>query len=168
MNMMAARKLRSVSSTQRIDLRLGKVDDAERITDLLGRFFDLTIWAQNMRFNHSGALDYLRRAIGSGFAPHVLAYDGDELVGLCSYHIYSCYTDKPIAVMDETFVLPRLRRTDIGRRLVFLAIDLARGDGCAVMNFPIASGMKAQTSLMNMVARHFGAEPVGVIFRKVL
>jgi GNAT superfamily N-acetyltransferase len=121
-----------------------------------------------MKFNPGGALDYLRRAIGSGFAPHVLAYDGDELVGLCSYHMYACYTDKPIAVMDETFVLPRLRRTDIGRRLVFLAIHLAKGDGCAIMNFPIASGMKAQTSLMNMVARHFGAEPVGVIFRKVL
>jgi hypothetical protein len=37
-----------------------------------------------------------------------------------------------------------------------------------VINFPIASGMPEQNSLMNMVGRHFGAVPIGMIFRKVL
>jgi GNAT superfamily N-acetyltransferase len=156
------------TSTPHIELRLGKVEDVERIADLLGRFFALTIWAQHMTFNRPGALEYLRFAIPAGYSPHVLALDEGELVGICSYHIYRAYTDKPIAVMDETFVEPRLKRTDLGRRLVGLAIELARSDGCKVFNFPIASGMSAQNSLMNMVGRHFGADYVGTIFRKVL
>jgi GNAT superfamily N-acetyltransferase len=121
-----------------------------------------------MKFNRNSALSYLSWAIPNNYAPHALAYDGRELVGLCSYHLYTTYTDKPIAVMDETFVLPRLKRSDLGRRLVGLAIELARADGCAIMNFPIASGLPAQNSLMNMVGRHFGADLVGMIFRKVL
>lgn len=166
----AMRELRAArrTSTPSIEVRLGQADDVDRIADLLERFFGMTIWAQHMTFNKDGALAYLRYAIPAGYAPHALAFDGDELVGLCSYHLYSAYTVPPIAVMDETFVLPRLRRSDLGRRLVALAIDLARADGCAIMNFPIASGLPAQNSLMNMVGNHFGADYVGTIFRKVL
>lgn len=156
------------TTTPHIEVRLGKVEDVEKIADLLGSFFDRTIWAQHMKFNRTSALAYLNYTLSHGYAPHALAFDGDELVGVCSYHLYRMYTDKPIAVMDETYVAPRLARTDLGRRLVALAIDLARGDGCAVMNFPIASGMKQQNGLMNMVGRHFGADYVGAIFRKVL
>ena len=43
--------------------------------------------------------------------------DGDELVGLCSYHTFDVFTD-PIAVMDETYVVKKYHRTDLGRRLV--------------------------------------------------
>lgn len=166
----ATRELRTPkrTTTPHIELRLATVADVPRIADLLGRFFALTIWAEHMTFNRDGALEYLRYAIPAGYAPHAVALDGDELVGVCSYHLYRAYTDKPIAVMDETYVLPRLRRTDLGRRLVGLAIDLARADGCAVMNFPIASGMPQQNGLMNLVGRHFGADYVGTIFRKVL
>jgi len=154
--------------TPHIDVRLGAPEDIYAIADLLERFFGMTIWAQNTEFNRAGALAYLAYAVPNGYAPHALAWEKDELVGLCSYHLYTAYTSKPIAVMDETFVIPRLRRSDLGRRLVGLAIELARGDGCAIMNFPIASGLPAQNSLMNMVGRHFGADPVGMIFRKVL
>ena len=66
----------------------------------------------------------------------VLAMDDDEMVGVCSYHTFDVFTD-PIAVMDETYVAPNTSRTDLGRRLVAMVIDLARGDGCKVMNFPI-------------------------------
>jgi hypothetical protein len=167
---MARHDLRNAkrTSTPHISVRVGTPADVGAIVDLLERFFCMTIWAQNMKFNRPGAEQYLSYAIPAGFAPHALAFDGDELVGLCSYHLYTAYTDKPIAVMDETFVTPRLKRTDLGRRLVGLAIDLARADGCAIMNFPIASGLPAQNSLMNMVGRHFGADYVGTIFRKVL
>jgi GNAT superfamily N-acetyltransferase len=147
---------------------VAKAADIPAIVDMLEKFFGLTIWAQHMKFNRPGALSYLTYAIPNNYAPHALAYEGEELVGLCSYHPYTAYTDKPIAVMDETFVLPRLRRSDLGRRLVGLAIELARADGCAIMNFPIASGLPAQNSLMNMIGRHFGADYVGTIFRKVL
>jgi GNAT superfamily N-acetyltransferase len=161
------RAARRTVRTPHIEVRLGRTEDAPQVAQFLEMFFHATPWSKTMRFNAKSALEYLTRCIGTGYAPHALAFDGEELVGMCSYHIYSVYTD-PIAVMDECYVLPRLRRTDLGRRLVGLAIDLARTDGCAVMNFPIASQLPSQNGLMNMVGRHFGAEYVGMIFRKAL
>jgi GNAT superfamily N-acetyltransferase len=167
MNIAASNISNRRSSTPHIEVRLARLEDTEKIVDFLGYFFSRSRWAECLTFQPPKALHYLQHAIPAGFAVYVIALDGEELVGLCSYHIYSFFTD-PCAVMDETYVLPRLRRTDLGRRLVFLTLHLAKGDGCKVMNFPIASGMREQRSMMNMVQRHFGAEPMGVIFRKVL
>jgi GNAT superfamily N-acetyltransferase len=148
-------------------VRLARTEDAPRIAPFLGAFFARSRWAETLTYHEGKALAYLQRVIGSGYAPYVIALDGDELVGVCSYHTYDVFTD-PIAVMDETYVVPRYRFTDLGRRLVGLAIELARGEGCKAINFPIASGMPEQNSLMNMVGRHFGAEYIGTIFRKAL
>lgn len=153
--------------TPHIEVRLATIDDAPSVLDFIEMFFHATPWSSAMKFNRKSAGEFLPRAIGSGYAPHAVAFDGDEMVGMCSYHIYAVYTD-PIAVMDECYVLPRLRMTDLGRRLVGLAIDLARADGARVMNFPIASQLPAQNGLMNMVGRHFGAVYCGMIFRKEL
>lgn len=161
----AARNLKS--ATPHIELRLATKDDVEKLVPFLAGFFARSRWAENLTFHTGKARDYLERAISSGFSPYVLALDGEELVGCCSYHTYSVFTD-PIAVMDETYVVPRLRRTDLGRRLVYLVIHLAKTDGCKVMNFPVASGMYEQRSLINMLVRHFGCEPMGLLLRKVL
>jgi len=155
------------TATPHIELRMAGVDDVARIVDFLGDFFARSRWADNLTFQPHKAMRYLLGAIGSGYAPYVTAWDGDELVGLCSYHTFDVFTD-PIAVMDETYVVPRYHRTDLGRRLIATVLELAKAEGCKVMNFPIASGMPEQNSLMNMVGRHFGAEYIGTIFRKVL
>ena len=65
-------------------------------------------------------------------------------------------------------MVPRLRRSDLGRRLIHYAMHISKAEGAKVFNFPVASGMPAQQSLINMLVRHVGAEPVGVILRKVL
>ena len=155
------------TSTSHIEIRLAKPGDETKLVDLLELFFSLSAWKGAMRFHRDKTLLHLTGVLAMGRAPYIMALDGDELVGVCSYHIWSSCTD-PIAVLDECFVLPRLRRTDLGRRLIFLALHLAKGDGCVAFHFPIASGMPAQNSLMNMVGRHFGAEYIGTIFRKVL
>ena len=158
---------RRTTATPHIELRMATVDDVEKVVAFLGVFFARSRWADNLNFHTKKATRYLFGAIGSGYAPYVIAMDGDELVGLCSYHTFDVFTD-PIAVMDETYVVPRYHRTDLGRRLVAMILALAKAEGCKVMNFPIASGMPEQNSLMNMVGRHFGAEYIGTIFRKVL
>lgn len=165
----AVRELRAKrrTSTSHIEVRLATGDEAAKLAAFLGMFFKLSRWADCMEYHETKARDYLTRVIASGFAPYIIALDGEEIVGVCSYHTFDVFTD-PIAVMDETFVVPRLRFTDLGRRLVALVLQLAKADGCKVMNFPICSGMAEQNSLMNMVGRHFGAEPIGMIFRKVL
>lgn len=155
------------TSSSHIELRLGRADEARAIAKFLGDFFAVSRWADNLTFHEDKATHYLAHAIGTAQAVYLLAVDGTNMVGVCSYHTWDVFTD-PIAVMDETYVIPAYRYTDLGRRLVATVIDLARGDGCKLMNFPICSGMAEQNSLMNMVGRHFGAQPVGMIFRKAL
>jgi GNAT superfamily N-acetyltransferase len=160
-------RIKRKTTTPHIELRMAEVGDVDKVVAFLGIFFARSRWADTLTFNAEKATRYLTGAIGSGYAPYVTAWDGDELVGLCSYHTFDVLTD-PIAVMDETYVVPRYHRTDLGRRLIAMVLALAKAEGCKLMNFPIASGMPEQNSLMNMVGRHFGAEYIGTIFRKVL
>ena len=155
------------TATPHIEVRLATFEDAPAIAEFLGEFFHLSAWAGYLEYHQHKAEIYLTRALANNFVVYVLALDKDEIVGVCSYHVFDVFTN-PMAVMDETYVVKRLQRTDLGRRLVAMVLALAKSDGCAVMNFPICSGMKEQNSLMNMVGKHFGAEPVGMIFRKVL
>jgi GNAT superfamily N-acetyltransferase len=148
-------------------VRLANKDDADMIAEYLGVFFKQSYWANDLEYHQQKAATYLSHALGSQFAVYVLAMDGDKMVGVCSYHVFDVFTD-PMAVMDETYASPEYHFTDLGRRLVATALHLANGDGCKLMNFPICSGMHAQNSLMNMLGRHFGARPVGMIFSKAL
>jgi GNAT superfamily N-acetyltransferase len=166
MNMnIAPRRLRT--ATPHIELRLATKDDVETVVPFLALFFARSRWAEQLTFNSDAATAYLSRAIPTGYAPYIMALDGDRLVGICSYHMYNVFTE-PVGVMDETYVLPDYRRTDLGRRLVYLAMHLAKSEGCKIMNFPVASGMFEQRSLINMLVRHFGCEPMGLLLRKVL
>jgi hypothetical protein len=168
--------------TQHIELRLAKVDDAPQIAAMFGVWFPLSIWRDCLTYDQEKAAPWIARGIASGCVPMVLAIerstknfsdpnsDGNsipELVGSISWHLDSRFTE-PIGVLDEVFVLPRLQRSDLGRRLIHMAMHIAKAEGARVFNFPICSGMPAQRSLINMLTKHFGAEPVGVILRKVL
>ena len=153
--------------TPHINIRVAEASDAAVVARFLGLFFGMSQWANHLEYDEEKARSYLAYTLNTPHAMYVIAFDKDEIVGVCSYHVFNVFTD-PLAVMDETFTIPRYRRTDLGRRLVAMALTLAKVDGCGVMNFPICSGMKEQNSLMNMVERHFGATPVGTIYRKDL
>lgn len=156
--------------TPHIDVRMANAKDATMIAKFLGEFFHLSDWSKHLKFHEERTRAYLEAAVGTEFAMYVIALDtkdNNRMVGVCSYHVFAVFSE-PIAVMDETYTVPEYYRTDLGRRLVGMVIDLARADKCKVLNFPICSGMKEQNSLMNMVGRHFGAVPVGMIFKKVL
>ena len=161
----AARTLKS--ATPHIELRLATKDDIATVVPFLATFFARSRWAENLAFNSESAARYLERAIPSGYAVYIIALDGAEIVGLCSYHMYNVFTE-PVGVMDETYVVPEWRRSDLGCRLVHLALHLAKGEGCKVMNFPVASGMYEQRSLINMLVKRFACEPMGLLLRKVL
>jgi GNAT superfamily N-acetyltransferase len=148
-------------------VRLATFEDAAMIAEFLGEFFHLSRWAECLEYHQHKAQIYLARALANNFVVYLIALDQDKMVGVCSYHVFDVFTN-PMAVMDETYVIKRLQRTDLGRRLITTILALAKADGCAVINFPICSGMPEQNSLMNMVGKHFGADPVGMIFRKVL
>lgn len=184
---MAVRNIRRAhcTRTQHIELRLADVDDAQRIAQLLGVFFAETIWPDCLTFDAARAAVCIERGIRNRTQPFILAFDRGPkkfedanryetgvldqvpLVGCVSWHLDNRFTD-PIGVLDEVFVVPRLRRSDLGRRLIMLAVHVGKAEGAKVFNFPVASGMKQQASLINLLTRHVGAEPVGVILRKVL
>jgi GNAT superfamily N-acetyltransferase len=156
--------------TPHINVRMAESADAPMLADFLGEFFELSCWSKHLKYHREKTERYLAAAVGTQFAMYVIALDtkdDNKLVGVCSYHVFDVFSE-PMGVMDETYTVPKYQRTDLGRRLVDMVITLARRDGCKVINFPICSGMPEQNSLMNMVGRHFGAEPVGMIFRKVL
>lgn len=167
MSVTELKKPKRTVRTPHINIRMAESKDAAMIAEFLGNFFEVSAWSKYLKYHRERTQAYLEVAVGTEFAMYVMAMDGDEMVGVCSYHVFAVFSE-PMAVMDETYTTPKYRRTDLGRRLIATVIELARGDGCKVMNFPICSGMKEQNSLMNMVGRHFGAEPVGMIFRKKL
>lgn len=167
--------------TQHIELRLATVDDAPVIARLIGAWFPMTTWKDCLTYDEAKAATFIERGIATRCEPFVLAFGPQNfsdpsldrnvfqaLVGCISWHLDARLTTEPVGVLDEVFVVPRLRRSDLGRRLVMMALHIAKEEGARVMNFPIASGMPEQQSLINMLVRHFGAEPVGVILRKVL
>jgi len=156
--------------TPHINVRMAEASDAKQLAVFLGEFFHLSGWAKHLKYHREKSERYLANAVGTQFAMYVIALDtldNNKLVGVCSYHVFDVFSE-PMGVMDETYTIPKYQRTDLGRRLVDMVITLARRDGCKVINFPICSGMPEQNSLMNMIGRHFGGEPVGMIFTVVL
>jgi hypothetical protein len=178
--------------TQHIELRLATVDDTPGIVRMIDDWFPMTIWKDCLTFDPAKAGMWIERGIRTGCEPFVLAVEApgkfpaadldrngvQEIgaqnqnnfapVGMISWHLDARLTTRPIAVLDEVFVIPRLRRSDLGRRLILQAMLISEAEGAAVMNFPVASGMPEQQSLINMLVKHIGAEPVGAILRKVL
>lgn len=158
---------RRSTSSSHIELKLATPEHVNALAAFLGAFFAQSGWAENLEYDERKAHNYLSYGLSLGQLVYLLAMEGEEIVGVCSYHTFDVFK-RPIAVMDETYTIERLRHTDLGRRMIATIIDLATTDGCGVMNFPICSGMREQNSLMNMVGRHFGARPTGMIFTKVL
>jgi len=150
-----------------IELRLATVDDVDNLVLLFATFFRESHYQPHLQFDPVICAKYLRAAIGSGFSPHIIALDQDKIVGVISYHMDQSFAAKPLAVMDEVYALQEYRATPVGRALVATALDLAKGDGAVCIHIPLTSGHESMPSLVNLF-RKFGAEPIGVVLRKVL
>jgi GNAT superfamily N-acetyltransferase len=134
---------------------------------LFGMYFAATRWGDFLSYDEKRAAPRLLQLISQKYTPHLVAYDRDELVGIMSWHYDIQYTNEPIGVLDEVFVMPAYRRTDLGRKLVALALHIAAKHGAAVFNFPIASGLPETKTLANMLRHKFGGVYCGVIVRCV-
>ena len=150
-----------------IDLRLATVDDVDQLVLLFATFFRESHYRPHLQFDPSVCAKYLRTAIGSGFAPHIIAVHDDKIVGVISYHIDESFSAKPLIVMDEVYALDEYRGTGIGRALVGACLDLAKNDGGVCIHIPLTSGHESMPTLINLFKK-FGAEQIGVVMRKVL
>jgi predicted N-acetyltransferase YhbS len=160
----ALRHVRRSTDTSHIEIRAATPDDAPEIARLFGEYFSSTQWQHFLTFDEAKTTARVRELIEGKKTPHLLAWDGDKVIGILSWH-YDCqYVAEPIAVMDETYVDPEYRQTDLGRKMVAIALYFAKLDNAAVFNFPIASGLPSTRTLVNLLKK-FGGEICGVIVR---
>jgi len=154
-----------------VDVERTTADDAERLIGPIEALFNAGRYSTDLTFDRERGLGYLRQAIGSGFAVYLLAVDSTtkQVIGFGSYHLDQSFTTRPVAHLDELFVLEEFHRTHahVGRILIAMMLSMAQGDGAAMLHFPITSGHAAARSLVNLLEK-FGAEPVGLIMRRML
>lgn len=143
------------------------MEDVDQLVILFATFFRESHYQPHLEFDPAVCTKYLRGAIGSGFAPHIIAVHDDMIVGVISYHVDESFSAQPLIVMDEVYALPEYRGSGVGRALVGACMDLAKGDGGVCMHIPLTSGHKAMPTLINLFKK-FGAEEIGVVMRKVL
>ena len=149
------------------EFALAKRDDVPELVDLVARFYRESDYATYADIDLSSAAKYGETVVESGLVPHIVARKDTVPVGLISYSLDTAGWVKPIAVMQFFYVLPEHRKSFLGRALLALAVDLARGDGACAFHAPVASGTRATGTLKNLFTKH-DFEPCGFIMRKVL
>jgi GNAT superfamily N-acetyltransferase len=152
----------------RIELRLATLNDIEQIVMLA-----MTLLRESPTYNKLFPCDpaatakHLRLAIGTGFAPYIVAVHEGRIIGTISVSQDDSFSDGKCTVMGDMFVYREFRKTFVGRALMMAAMDMAKRSGAVAMHIPIAGGHEAVPTLVNMLKK-FGAEEIGVIMRKVL
>lgn len=146
--------------------------DADEIIDLFHQYFDdeAGYRKRGVVFAADKAKPKLERAIDLGIYPHIIArtpgYDG-KIVGVISYSLDASFCVDPIAVMDMLYVVPGYRRSAIGKVLLEVAVDMAKGDGAVAFHAPIASEIVRWQSIVNLF-KNAGFGEIGVIMGKGL
>jgi L-amino acid N-acyltransferase YncA len=154
------------------EFALASPSDADEIVDLFHKYFDdeAGYKKRGVVFAPERAKPRLEKAIGTGIYPHVIArtpgYHG-KIVGVLSYSLDNAFCVDPIAVMDMLYVVPEHRRSALGKVLLEIAVDMAKGDGAVAFHGPIASEIVHVQSVINLF-KHAGFTEIGVIMAKGL
>jgi L-amino acid N-acyltransferase YncA len=154
------------------EFSLASPSDADEIIDLFHEYFDdeAGYRKRGVVFAADKAKPKLERAIDLGLYPHVIArtpgYHG-KIVGVISYSLDASFCVDPIAVMDMLYVVPGYRRSAIGKVLLEIAVDMAKGDGAVAFHAPIASEIAGVQSVVNLFKKA-GFGEIGVIMGKGL
>jgi L-amino acid N-acyltransferase YncA len=149
-----------------VKFSLATTEDVAELAGLVARFYNESGYKNYAEFDLEQAEAYGSLVIDKGAVPHIVARKSDELVGFISYSLDTSGWVKPIAVMHMFYVIPECRRSPLGRALLALAVDMAKGDGACALHAPVASGTKAVGSLKNLFSK-IGFEPCGYLMRKV-
>ena len=150
----------------RCEFDLATVSDVVPLTYLFKDFFAESDYAQKgITFSPNNAAMWLRRVIGTGAFPHVVARIDYKIVGVISWSMDSSFCEEPIAVLHTIYVRPEYRRGPIGRMLVSFMIDIAENEGACCITAPLSSGIDRMKSLENML-RKCGFKHTGVIMTR--
>lgn len=165
---MRGRRMSSRKTIEGVTFRMANVDDVSALVELYTNFFDEAVYKDHVTFDPMRVYKHLNVMIEHGLKPHILAFDRDaKLVGFISYTLDDYFSVAPVAVMGEFYVIPERRHSALGRALLALVIDMAKGDGACAFHAPVASGIKHSRSLGNLLTKG-GFEQIGFIMRRGL
>lgn len=151
-----------------VTFRMANVGDVPALVKLYTDFFDEAVYKDYVTFDPVRVYKHLNVMIEHGLKPHILAFNRDaELIGFISYTLDDYFSVAPVAVMGEFYVIPRRRHSALGRALLMMVVDLAKGDGACAFHVPVASGIKHSRSLCNLLAKG-GFDHIGYIMRRGL
>lgn len=153
-----------------VDFRLAAADDAPELALLFQRFFaEAGYKDRGIEYSLEASQRWLTSVISRGVCPHLVAVavNDKKIVGVVSYDLDKTFCVQPVAVMHTIYVTPEWRMSAVGRVLASLIVDMAAKDGACAFHAPIASGMRAAQSLVNLF-KHDGFETVGVIMARRL
>jgi L-amino acid N-acyltransferase YncA len=150
------------------DFRLATPEDVPELGALFEVFFEEAGYKdRGIVYSRPRSETWLEHVISLGRVPHIVALQDGKIVGVCSYDLDGTFCVEPVAVMHTIFVVKEHRHSALGRVLIGLATDMAKGDGACAFHAPIASGMVEQASLVNLFAKG-GFGPIGVILGRSL
>lgn len=156
-----------LDAVESFDYRFASRDEAPELAFLFEEaFIDSGFPSRGIRYSVSKAEAWLRRVIVQGSCPHLVALKDDKIVGAISYALDETFCIEPVAVLHMLYIKPPYRRSAVGRVLVGLCMDAAKGDGAAAFHAPIAAEVR-EKSLVNLFA-HAGCEPIGTIMGRAL
>lgn len=123
------------------DFRLATIADIPALVDHYWRFFsDSTLPELGLTYDRRRMAAWLDEVIPLGVSPHVIALQGDTVVGSLNWLMDSSFTEKPYASLDKFYVSRIFRLSAIGRILLRLALDTASADGAVAFRAGISSG----------------------------
>ncbi len=160
-----------------VDFALAEPTDVAELTSLFGRFFEEAGYkSRGIVFSPEKAKLWLARVIAYGACPHIIAraHDDDSeiigdgpIIGVTSYSLDDSFCFAPVAVLGTLYVVPGHRRSAVGRILVAVATEAAKGDGACAFHAPLASGMAEMKSLTNLFLKA-GFDEIGTILGRSL
>ena len=109
----------------------------------------------------------MTRQVERDDTPFIVAEIEGEFVGWMSWTMMHVFTVAPIAVLWTIYVRPEYREGAVGRKLIFLAMDLAKKEGACAFFATVAPTSYGGQSLCHLF-RSFGFDPMGGAFSKAL
>ena len=151
-----------------LSLRVGKPADVEPLLRKYGLdHFTEGGFTEFAEFDLERAIREMRNQVARDDTPLIVAtFDGED-IGWISWNMMWVFTKRPIGVLWTIYVAPEHRGGDVGKRLVWAAIDLAKLDNaCAFFATvaPVSLGGQALCRLF----RKFGFADMGGAFFKGL
>jgi GNAT superfamily N-acetyltransferase len=152
----------------KLKFRLGRAVDVEPLLKLFAKsFFEETGFAEFAVFDLQRAIAQMTRQVRMGETPFIIAEVDGEPAGFAGYHLSHIFTVAPIAYLWVIYVPPRFRRGPIGRMLLWLLFDLARGDGASAFFATVPVTAPSARGLCNLLQR-VGCTPMrGAFLRRL-